>query len=296
MKVILKKIRSLFTDKFYAFLWIVSKNRLQNKCLNNNVRENKVVVSLTTFPGRVDIVYKTICTILNQKDVKPDVVELWLSKEQFPGMESELPQKLLKLKKSGLIIGWCDDLKSFKKLIPSIQKYPQYIIVTADDDVYYSRDWLKKLYDSYLKDKNNIYAHKITKFIFKDDNFKAIGGGKDFYPKPSYLNKLVGVGGVLYPPQSLDEDVMRTDLFKMLAPTNDDIWFWLMAVKKGTKVSPVPNCEAKPIDVFGSEQTEKLTDINDKNLNLFEQQFNAMIDYYGDIKNKLIKELDNDID
>ena len=51
--------------------------------LNTKKRNDKIIVSLTSFPGRIHLVHKTIQTILLQS-IKPDLVELWLAKEQFP--------------------------------------------------------------------------------------------------------------------------------------------------------------------------------------------------------------------
>jgi hypothetical protein len=40
----------------------------------------------------------------------------------------------------------------------------------------------------------------------------------------------VGIGGVLYPPQSLHKDAVNLDLIAKLSPRSDDVWFWAMAV------------------------------------------------------------------
>ena len=58
----------------------------------------------------------------------------------FPQREENLPRDLLKLRSFGLTIDWCENLRSYKKLIPAIEKYPDDIIVTADDDVFYHAD------------------------------------------------------------------------------------------------------------------------------------------------------------
>lgn len=106
------------------------------KLLNKQKRKEEIIVSLTSFPGRIHLVHKTIQTILLQS-VKPDLVELWLAKEQFPNYEKDLPNELTNLIQYGLKICWCSDYRSFKKLVPSLQEHPDAIIVTADDDVYY---------------------------------------------------------------------------------------------------------------------------------------------------------------
>ncbi len=48
----------------------------------------------------------------------------------------------------GLTIDWCEDIKSYKKLIPTLKKYPDAIIVTADDDLIYDNKWLEQLYNA----------------------------------------------------------------------------------------------------------------------------------------------------
>ncbi len=51
--------------------------------VTNNKRETKIIVSLTTFPDRIESVYKTVSTLLTQT-LKPDEVILWLADSQFP--------------------------------------------------------------------------------------------------------------------------------------------------------------------------------------------------------------------
>jgi hypothetical protein len=69
---------------------------------------------------------------------KPDKIILWLAKSQFPNKENDLPIKVTELVNYGLSIMWVDkDIKSYKKLIPTLKLYPNDIIITADDDLYY---------------------------------------------------------------------------------------------------------------------------------------------------------------
>lgn len=280
---------SKYMDIVYFQRW---KKATQYPCtlLNTQKRNEKIIVSLTSFPGRIHLVHKTIQTILLQS-VKPDLIELWLAKEQFPNLEKDLPSELIELTQFGLNICWCNNYRSFKKLVPSLLKHPDAIIVTADDDVYYAPNWLERLYSSYSDDKNCIYCHKATKFSYENGKFNAIGGGKKYHHGASFLNKLVGVGGVLYPINSLDNEVGNSELFSRLAPTNDDIWFWFMAIKAGTRIKIVKGNHPKPVDVYGSQSTIKLTDINDNGNMLFWSQFNNLIDYYPEIRNTLISEM-----
>ena len=287
VKQIIKDGVSLLCHCFHGISWRLHGESQPEGCLNTTPREEQVIVTLTTFPGRIHIVDKTIRTILNQKTVKPDAVELWLAQEQFPNLEGDLPKALLRLRDYGLQICWCSDTRSYKKLIPALQKHPQAILITADDDVYYRRDWLQKLYESHLRHPGYVHCHRATRFFLGADGFDAIGGGRHYYKEPSYLNKLVGVGGVLYAPGILHSQVTDERLFMELAPTNDDIWFWFMAVLNDVKVRVVDAPYPRPVAVVGAEQTEKLTTVNDQGEKKFWQQFHMLLNAYPTVEEKL---------
>lgn len=196
-----------------------------------------LIVSLTSFPQRMYEIHYTLYSLLTQT-VKPAKVILWLGEEQFPNLEKDIPEKVLKLRENGLTIEWHKNLRSYTKLVPSLKKYPNNIIITADDDIYYETDWLKKLLKSYEINKNSIICHRAHRVKFTKNGLapykkwpKKIKGGK-----ASYLNFLTGVGGVLYPPNSLYKDVLNEELFMELAPKADDVWFWAMAVLNKTRI------------------------------------------------------------
>ena len=208
--------------------------------INRLKRTPRLIVSLTSFPQRIGEIHYTLYSLLNQT-VKPDAVILWLAEDEFPNKEKDIPDKVLYLKKNGLQIKWCANLRSYKKLIPALSLYPDDIIVTADDDIFYAEDWLEILYRSYQQCPNAIHCHR-GYYVELD---------KDGYPKKYNTWKLLdfallsrrvfftGCGGVLYPPKCLDDEVKNVTSFTKLAPYADDVWFWLMAVKKGTEIKKV---------------------------------------------------------
>lgn len=206
--------------------------------LTTEKRTPKVILSLTTYPGRINTVYKTISTLLTQT-VKPDELILWLADSQFP--DKEIPESLLSLQKYGLTIKWCDDIRSYKKLIPSLREYPEDIIITVDDDYYYPSTLVETLLKEHNRYPNCIIGGRamILKGGYGKLKLKRRSYVYDSTYLPSYRNFFIGFGGVLYPPHSLSEEVLDQDKFMKIIPTNDDAWFWINAVRKGTKFVPV---------------------------------------------------------
>lgn len=245
-------------------------------------RERKVIISLTSFPERIPYVHKAICSMLHQR-YKPDMVILWLAEPQFPGKEMDLPRKLLSLCKYGLTIKWVEkDIKPYKKLIPALREFPEDIIVTADDDVYWPVDHLSKLIHALQERPNEIHCHQITRIRFENGSFDSAKRSPEMYGSSKYCNKLVGVGGVAYPPHCLGAEVFNEKAFLELAPTSDDIWFWAMALKNGTKIHWIENPDAELLYVEGTqEKTPCLCKTNDVGERPFKKHLNAVIERYS---------------
>ena len=127
--------------------------------LNRSPRDEEIIVSLTSYKPRINDVKYTIYSLLNQT-FPPDKLILWLDEDSFPQREKNLPRDLLKLKSFGLTIAWCENIRSYKKLIPALEKYPDTLIVTADDDIFYRPDWLKILYDAHAENPDCLVAHR----------------------------------------------------------------------------------------------------------------------------------------
>ena len=202
-------------------------------------RSPQLIVSLTTFPARIDTVYLTINTLLRQ-NTKPDRVVLWLAEEQFP--DKNLPKSLTRLMALGLEIKYCEDIRSYKKLVPSLREFPNDIIVTADDDMYYKEDWLEGLYNAYLKNPENIYTRRGCRAVISDGKItilKPRSYNFDYNFPTDCNNLLMGGSGTLYPPHSLHKEIFYVEQIKTLIPTHDDIYFWIMGILNGTKIGVV---------------------------------------------------------
>ncbi len=101
----------------------------------------------------MDKIYITLESLFRQT-IRPDRIILWLADEQYPDKKA-VEMRLKKYKKLGLEIQYCDDLRSHKKYFYTMKKYPEAIVITADDDIIFSEDMLEKLLKTYLKYPEN---------------------------------------------------------------------------------------------------------------------------------------------
>ena len=214
-----------------------------NECgINSDLRDESIIVSLTSFPERMHDVHYCLYSLLNQ-EFKPDKVILWLADSQFPNRENDIPEDVLKLKKNGLSIEWCDDLRSYKKIIPALKQYPDSYIVTADDDIFYPKNWLKTIWEAYQMYPNTIISSRTRRMKF-DQNHSILKYTEWDFPTDklsSFINFPTNGAGSLFFPNSLSDEIFNENLFLSLCPSGDDIWIWAMAVLNETKITSIGN-------------------------------------------------------
>lgn len=264
MKIVsIKDIDSHYIIKLFGKIKIKLRHRSRFEYkkaetfgVTNQKRSPQLIISLTTFPARIECVYQTINTLLRQT-VKPDRLILWLAEEQFPEGYEGLPNNIKDLTKLGLEIMWCEDLRSYKKLVPAVREFPNDIIVTADDDILYKEDWLESLYEEYLKNPKNLYVRRARNLYVDDKRIKAYPVNYDIpedLNTASFKNRLAGGSGCLFPPKSLHEDILNTEQIKSLIPTHDDVYFWAMAVLNKTKTVVIRGLQE---DLYTVEEMQK---------------------------------------
>jgi hypothetical protein len=200
--------------------------------------ENNIVVSLTTYSRRIHEVYLTIESLIHQT-IKPSKIILWLAQDEFN--EKNIPLILQKQKKRGLEIHFCEDIKSYKKLIPSLKI--DTVIITVDDDYIYPVDFVENLINMHRK-YNDCVCYYTGSRITIDRNGKPKPyckwehSNKEYIP--SILNFATGAGGILYPSGCFHGDITNASLFMKYAPKADDIWFKTMTFLKNVKYVKVP--------------------------------------------------------
>ena len=88
----------------------------------------EIIISLTSYPLRIHYVNDVLKSLLEQETTLPFKIVLVLSLVEFPQQLNNLPQDLLDTlsKNSNKIeIIWYEkNIRSHKKLIPTLKKYP----------------------------------------------------------------------------------------------------------------------------------------------------------------------------
>lgn len=265
-------------------------HRIKFDSLHNQTIKQDIIISLTSYPARIGTVNQTIETLLNQT-TKADKIVLYLGKDKFPHQEHDLPQELRKLCGDKFEIHWIEkDLKSFTKLIPAIKEYPDSILVTVDDDILYPPEMLEMLLVSYNKNHWGIHCHRAHRVSFKRNRIKPYNQWQLRYTEASvsYNNFLTGVGGVLYAPHCLHNDVFNEEKFMQLCPNADDVWFWAMAIKNGTKIRIIEN-NITQLNYVDGTQKQALWRSNVTQCKNDEQIRNVLTQY-PDVLKTIIKE------
>lgn len=254
-----------------------------------------MIVSLTSFPPAVKYAVEAIRSIL-AGSVLPDKIVLYVTLEQF-GPEG-LPPELLKLVSENPIVEVRDyprDIRSYRKLVPALRDFPDEVIVTIDDDVKYHRHLLRDLLRWHRKFPKDIVAHRVKR-IFPDKGYRKWRKYRWYhFLAPGYNarfdNLQTGVGGVLYPPHALKEEMIDEDLFTRIAPTADDLWFWAAAVANGRRIVPVKFGHNKPRGL-GKPRELALKKVNFKGgTDRNKEMFDAILREYPQIKKMLENEL-----
>ena len=265
---------------------IISHYIFPNKGVTHIKREPRLIVSLTSYPRRINVVPQVINSLLRQS-LKPDMVILWLAENEFPERERNLPKTLLRYVKFGLTIKWCHNIRSYKKIIPALYCFPNDVIVTADDDSIYPEYWLERLYSSYLRFPNEVHCHHAFR-IKLDEYYKILGRENCTGSGPLKFNEhAVGIGGILYPPHLLPKESLNESTFMSIAPTDDDMWLWAMERIENVQVRLVEGF-TKDIVCIDEVQSDGLVSINSAGEG--GRQFANLLNKFPILKEGLLKD------
>lgn len=244
-------------------------------------RNQQLTVSLTTYGKRIHTVYLTIESILAQS-LKADKIILWLAEDEFT--YNTIPETLKKQEARGLTIKFCKDLRSYKKLIPTLKSYPNDLIITLDDDIIFPIDHIDRLYKAYIKEPNVIHCHRAHNMQYDANNrllpySKWVNDYKSEVPSADIFP--TGGAGALYFPGCFHPDILNEALFSELCPHADDVWFKFMSYRLGIECQVVKYSKPWLDYVIIPESTE--TTLWSVNIVENDKQINALLNHFPDI-------------
>ena len=262
--------------------------------IDSKPKQKQVIVSLTSFPEAIPYAGQAVQSIL-EGSVLPDKIVLYLTFSQFEN--GEIPQTLKDLSAKYPVFeirNYHEEIRSYRKLIPALQDFPNAIIVTIDDDVWYHKNMLRDLVNLHKQFPDVVIANRAKKiqmntpyrkwkkyrwyhFLIKKINI-------------SFQNIQTGVGGVLYPPHSLNVEMFDSKLFREIAPTTDDIWFWAAAVTNGTKIIAAPHGHNKPHELKKPKEITLKTINLKQGTDLNRAAFEKILEKYPIIKQRIENE------
>lgn len=212
--------------------------------------EKEVVVTLTSYGRRaVDLLPYTLHSLLSQR-VKPHRVVLWLDSDHFS--DTSLPAAIRRFLPYGLEIRYCRDIRSYKKLMPALEAFPDALLITADDDFYYSPRFVGTLTEAYAREPRRLHAWRGNRPRFAPDGALLPYRQWDIETSATTSTPIFPTsgGGVAWTRQLLHPDVTREELYLSLCPTADDVWLYVMTVLQRTPVSVIGGEFGTPLDTF----------------------------------------------
>lgn len=253
---------------------LLNPRKLENRCPS---RSPRVIVSLTSFPARINDVWKTIVSLMNQTR-QPDKIVLWLSRDQHPSIES-LPTNLKKLISYGLDIRLVDnDYKSHKKYFYAYREFPDDYVLLVDDDIIYPSDTISTLLDDMSPEKVHCSYGSIVKYDSQGEplsytDWESVNGtylGREFF--------FGSGGGTILMPSKLPKDVLDIETALKLCPTADDIWLNGMCRLAGLKIEKVRTGLIFPVSCQNKETLCSVNmgqNQNDIQLSKFRDKYSA---------------------
>ena len=212
---------------------------------------SKVIISLTTTSERITLCRATLSSLVTQKKL-PDKIIVWISQDSYLRDKGITNVNILSILTKGLskdllalIECKCiDNTGPYRKLMPILKIATNTdIIVTCDDDIFYSDNWLATLIDGFDPKNKIIHASRV-RLIKKN----VIGGltGYIFWPliKDSIVmseNWIITYGGGSVMCRDwFPDNIIYDESYITIAPTSDDIWYSKICKMSGLKVKVIP--------------------------------------------------------
>lgn len=217
-------------------------------------RPTLLTINLTTTYQRLGLCRIALTSLLLQSQL-PDRVNLWISTEPYlrdKGItdSSKIDQLIESLPSEGrdcICIRWVSNIGPYRKLIPMLRESgPDDVIVTADDDIFYGRNWLSKLLQAYKAAGGKPVASRVRTEIVNFLGRKTSYSHWPLIKKPMIVRDKYIVtfgGGAILTRAMFREQDIGDNSFLEVAPTADDLWYSKLLRLRNNEVVVVPELQ-----------------------------------------------------
>lgn len=211
--------------KAEAMAWIEA---IDQRLLPEVKKGGNVTVSLTSHSKRVtDFAPFAIYSIFHQT-IMPNRIVLNINQEKWT--DENLPELIKKLQIAGLEVNLCEDVGPHTKLLPALEKYPDDIIITVDDDIYYDKYLIEDLMTEYRLHASCVVCRDALVIGITPLGLLPYSDWQVATTNDTSHKLPLGVNGVLYAPHVFNKEVSNKSVYSHLCSKADDIWFMIQEV------------------------------------------------------------------
>jgi len=188
----------------------------------------KIIVSMTSYPGRIKNVGIAIYLLLYNQTLPPDEIHLWLALSQFPHKEYSLPTDLqLMLKLSRVKVHWLSGNTYVHKRHEIFKIVnPEDCVFLIDDDVMYKSSLIESVMRLHKASPdcivcyNNYHIHRYNGMHIKYE-LSTLGVGP-------FINKVRWCGQSMIPAKLYPLPILTPEnqaIRDKTSPISDECWF-----------------------------------------------------------------------
>ena len=275
--------------KAEALAWIET---IDHRLLPDVKETENVTVSLTSHGKRVaDFAPFAIYSIF-QQNVLPNRIVLNINQEKWN--DDNLPELIKNLQIAGLEVNFCEDVGPHTKLLPTLEKYPNDIIITVDDDVYYEDCLIADLLADYRQKNGPCVICKSALLVGHKDGAILPYSQWPLATLENVHGQLIlphGFCGVLYAPHIFSKEVFNKTVYQECAKCADDIWFAVIEIIEHIPayLSSNPNHNMVYVNHYNEYVAQNSDALHFGNAEggRNDEQLAALVEYYG--LNELVK-------
>lgn len=222
------------------------------------MEQPQVVITMTSWKGRIHVVGKCIYYFFTRQTEKPDVFYLWLSAEEFPNRENDLPADLLAVIDAfGVRLCWTETNEYIYK---RWNIYPQHysdMVISIDDDILFDSR-LVEVAKKHLSERNVVYG------IFKDLMYQYAfvpGNTRNYNLEEPLSLRYRWLGCSVICPNSFPMEAMSDEnkvLRDKICRRCDETWLKPFSLMNDTKIGYL-DFEYKHSLVYGALQNKDAT-------------------------------------